>query len=157
VAAYTMIADSGNGGLPAWDDIVNMTQLLEVANADQLGEGAFLTTPEMKGRLKRLARLANTVGFPIWADDNTMDGYVSRSTNQVPKNGTKGTGTNLHTLIRGIFETMVVSMWGNGFELVVDPYRLKKQGMVELTTFMLCDVTLKYPSAFVAAKYCIPT
>jgi HK97 family phage major capsid protein len=157
VASYNMISDAGNGGLPAWDDIVNMTQLLEVANADQLGEGAFLTTPEMKGRLKRLARLANTVGFPIWADDNTMDGYVSRSTNQVPKNGTKGTGTNLHTLIRGIFETMVVSMWGNGFELVVDPYKLKKQGMVELTTFMLCDVTLKYPSAFVAAKYCIPT
>jgi len=157
VTLYNMIADAGNGGAPAWDDIVNMTIQLEVANADQLGEGAWLTTPETKGKLKRTARLANTVGFPIWVDDNTVDGYMGRSTNQVPKNGTKGTGTNLHTLIRGVFETMVISMWGNGFELVVDPYRLKKQGMVELTTFMLVDVTLKYPSAFVAAKYVIPT
>jgi HK97 family phage major capsid protein len=157
VALYNMIADAGNGGAPAWDDVVNMTQLLEVANADQLGEGAWLTTPEVKGKLKRTARLANTVGFPIWVDDDTVDGYVARSTNQVAKSGTKGTGTNLHTIIRGIFETMVISMWGNGFELVVDPYRLKKQGMVELTTFMLCDVTLKYPAAFLAAKFVNPT
>jgi HK97 family phage major capsid protein len=157
VQLYNMIADTGNGGSPAWADMVNMTQLLEVANADQLGQGAFLSTPEIKGKLKTIARLGNTVGFPIWADDNTIDGYVARSTNNVPKNGTKGTGTLLHSIIRGVFETMIVSMWGNGFELVVDPYRLKKQGMIELTTFMLTDVTLTYPSAFVAAKYVVST
>jgi len=42
-------------------------------------------------------------------------------------------------------------MWGSGFEIVVDPYRLKKQGMIELTTFMLVDIVLKYPQAFVVA------
>jgi hypothetical protein len=47
----------------------------------------------------------------------------------------------------------VISLWGNGFELIVDPYRLKKQGMIELTTFTLTDVTVKYPQAFVVAKF----
>jgi hypothetical protein len=98
--------------------------------------------------------LGNTIGLPIWADDSTVDGYRARSSNQVVKNSTKGSsGATLHTIIRGIFETMVIGMWGSGFELVVDPYRLKKQGMIELTTFMLTDVTLKYPVAFVVAKY----
>jgi HK97 family phage major capsid protein len=152
VQLYNYISDAGNGGAPAWDDIVIMTEKLEDVNADQLGTGAWLTTPSVKSKLKRTARLGNVVGFPIWEDDDTVDGFVARSTNQVPKNGTEGTGTNLHTLIRGIFETMVISMWGNGFELVVDPYRLKKQGMIELTTFMLTDVTLKYPVAFIVAK-----
>lgn len=152
VQLYNYINDAGNGGSPAWDDIVIMTEKLEDVNADQLGTGAWLTTPSVKSKLKRTARLGNVVGFPIWEDDDTVDGYPARSTNQVPKNGTEGTGTALHTLIRGIFETMVISMWGNGFELVVDPYRLKKQGMIELTTFMLTDVTLKYPVAFIVAK-----
>jgi HK97 family phage major capsid protein len=156
VQAYVMIADSGNGGTIAWDDVVLMTELLEDANADQLGKGAWLTTPSLKSRMKRTARLGNTIGLPIWADDNTVDGYEAQSTNQVKKNSTKGTsGATLHTLIRGIFETMVIGMWGSGFELVVDPYRLKKQGMIELTTFMLTDVTLKYPVAFVVAPYVI--
>jgi len=96
--------------------------------------------------------------LPIWADDSTVDGYRARSSNQVTKNSTKGSsGATLHTLIRGIFETMVIGMWGSGFELVVDPYRLKKQGMIELTTFMLTDVTLKYPVAFVVAKFVATT
>jgi HK97 family phage major capsid protein len=153
VTTYNMIADVGNGGAPAWDDIVLMTQKLEDANTDQLGEGAWLTSPSCKSKLKRTAKLGNTLALPMWADDNTLDGYTARSSNQVPKNNTKGTsGATLSTLIRGIFETMIIGMWGSGFELVVDPYRLKKQGMIELTTFMLTDVTLRYPAAFVLAK-----
>lgn len=158
VQAYNMIADAGNGGAPSWDDIVIMTQKLEDANADQLGDGAWLTTPKCKSKLKRLGKLANTIALPIWADDNTVDGYRAASSNQVPNNNTKGTsGATLSTLIRGIFETMIIGMWGSGFELVVDPYRLKKQGMIELTTFMLVDVTLRYPVAFVLAKNVITT
>jgi HK97 family phage major capsid protein len=158
VQSYVMISDSGNGGVPAWDDIVIMSEKLEDANADQLGDGAWLTTPGLKSSLKRIARLGNTIGLPIWADDSTVDGYRARSSNQVTKNSTKGSsGATLHTLIRGIFETMVIGMWGSGFELVVDPYRLKKQGMIELTTFMLTDVVLKYPVAFVVAKYVATT
>jgi HK97 family phage major capsid protein len=157
VQSYVMIADSANGGAPAWDDVVLMTKALEAVNADQLGEGAWLTTPACKAKLKRIGKLANTVALPIWADDNTVDGFVARSSNQVPANLTKGTGTNLSALIRGVFETIIIGMWGSGFELVVDPYRLKKQGMIELTTFMLVDVTLRYPQAFVVAQDVITT
>jgi HK97 family phage major capsid protein len=157
VQSFVVASDAGNGGAPSWDDIVNMTELLEAANADQLGAGAWLTTPGVKSSLKRTARLGNTIGLPIWADDSTVDGYRARATNQVASNGTKGSGTNLHTLIRGVFETMIIGMWGSGFELIVDPYRLKKQGMIELTTFMLTDVTLKYPVAFVVATDVVTT
>jgi HK97 family phage major capsid protein len=158
VQSYLMKSDAGSGGAPAWDDIVLMSEKLENANADQLGEGAWLTTPGVKSTLKRTARLGNTIGLPIWADDSTVDGYRARSSNQVTKNSTKGgSGATLHTLVRGIFETMVIGMWGSGFELVVDPYRLKKQGMIELMTFMLTDVVLKYPVAFVVCKYVATT
>jgi HK97 family phage major capsid protein len=157
VQSYVLAADTGNGGAIAWNDVIKMTELLEDANVDTLGGGAWLGTPGVKSSMKRTARLGNTIGLPIWADDNTVDGYKAASSNQVAKNGTKGTGTNLATLIRGIFETMVIGMWGSGFELVVDPYRLKKQGMIELTTFMLTDVVLKFPTAFVVTSAIVTT
>jgi hypothetical protein len=47
---------------------------------------------------------------------------------------------------------MVIGIWGGGFELVVDPFTLKKQNMIELTSFAMTDVVLKYPQAFVVAQ-----
>lgn len=152
VQSFTLAADSGNGGQPSYDDIVHMLEDLEDMNADQLGDPGWLTTPGIKSLLKLTARLANTIALPVWADNDTISGYKAASSNQVPKTLTKGSTSNNHALILGVFATMVIGMWGSGFELVVDPYRLKKQGMIELTTFMLTDVCLRYPQAFVVAK-----
>lgn len=148
VQSYVDAADAGNGGAMVWSDYVAMQKLLETANADQLGDPSWLTTPSVKASGKTTARLGNTIGLPIWADDDTIDGKEARATNQVASNGTKGSGTNLSTLILGVFDTMLINMWGSGFEFIVDPYRLKKQGMIELTTFMLVDIVLRYPVAF---------
>jgi HK97 family phage major capsid protein len=170
VQDYTLEGDLGNGAKPTWDDITLMEELLEDVNADQLGEFSWLTTPGIKGLFKRTPRLlyapagattVNVTGDPIWTDDDTIDGYVARSSNQVPKDFTVGTsdGTTGHpkcqALIAGVFSTMVNGLWGSGFELVVDPYRLKKQGLIELTTFILTDWALRYPVAFVAATDCL--
>jgi HK97 family phage major capsid protein len=152
VQAFVLASDSGNGGVIAYVDVIKMLEDLEDVNADQLGDPAWLTTPGIKADLKLLARLANTIALPVWADDDTLSGYEARSTNAVPKVGVRGSTSNNHALIVGVWATLVIGMWGSGFELVVDPYRLKKQGMIELTTFMLADVTLKYPQAFVVAQ-----
>jgi HK97 family phage major capsid protein len=153
VQSFIAAADSGNGGEIAYADIVKMIEDLEDVNADQLGDPGWLTTPGIKSLLKLTPKLANTIALPVWADNDTVSGFMARSSNQVPKTGVRGTsGAVCHTVILGVFATMVIGMWGSGFELVVDPYRLKKQGMIELTTFMLTDVVLKYPQAFVVCQ-----
>ena len=90
----------------------------------------------------------------IWTDDNTVDGLGALQTNQLPNNLTKGSGSSLSPLILGVFYELMISMWGSGFELIVDPYRLKKQGMIELTTFQMADIAVLYPQAFIDAEYC---
>lgn len=153
VQSFVDAADAGNGGAMVWTDYIGMEKLLEEANADQLGEPSWLTTPQVKASGKTTARLGNTIGLPIWADDDTIDGYEARQTVQVPSNLVKGTsGATLSALILGVFDTLLINMWGSGFEFIVDPYRLKKQGMIELTTFMLVDVVLRYPVAFAVNK-----
>jgi HK97 family phage major capsid protein len=152
VQSFLLAGDSGNGAQPTYDDIVHIIEDLEDVNADQLGDPGWLTTPGIKSLLKLTARLANTIALPVWADNDTVSGFMARSSNQVPKVQVRGSTSNNHALILGVFAMMVIGMWGSGFELIVDPYRLKKQGMIELTTFMLTDVTLKYPQAFVVAE-----
>jgi len=152
VQSFVVAADSGNGGAVAYADVIKMIEDLEDVNADQLGDPGWLTTPGIKSDLKLTPRLANTIALPAWADDDTLAGYMARSSNQVPKTGVRGSTSNNHALILGVWATMVIGMWGSGFELVVDPFSLKKQGMIELTTFMLGDVALKYPQAFVVAE-----
>jgi HK97 family phage major capsid protein len=152
VQSFVVASDSGNGGEISYADVVKMIEDLEDTNADQLGDPGWLTTPGVKSLLKTTPKLANTIALPAWADDDTLAGYIARSSNQVPKTGVRGSTSNNHALILGIWSTMVIGMWGSGFELVVDPYRLKKQGVIELTTFMLTDVVVKYPQAFVVAQ-----
>jgi HK97 family phage major capsid protein len=152
VQSFILEGDSNNGAHVDYEDILHMIEALEDVNADQLGDPGWLTTPGIKADLKLLARLANTIGLPAWADDDTVSGFMARSSNQVPSNGLRGTTSNNHALILGVFATMVIGIWGDGFELVVDPFTLKKQGMIELTTFTMTDVALKYPQAFVVAQ-----
>ena len=152
VQSFVVAADSGNGGEIAYADVIKMIEDLEDVNADQLGSPAWLTAPAIKSLLKLTPRLANTIALPVWADNDTVAGYKAASSNQVPKTGVRGSTSNNDAVILGVFSTMVIGMWGSGFELVLDPYRLKKQGMIELTTFMLTDVVLKYPQAFVVAQ-----
>lgn len=76
-----------------------MESYIENVNADELGAFAWAKTPGIKAVLKLTPRLGNTVGLPVWADDNTVDGYRAGVTNHLPKNLTKGNGTNLAPLI----------------------------------------------------------
>ena len=151
---YTLSADAGNGAKPVYTDILTMEKLIEDANADTLGTYGWATVPGIKALLRNTARLSNTIGWPVWEAPESMDGYTARITNQLPKNLTKGTGTNLTYLILGIWSSMMIGMWGAGYELVVDPYRLKKQGMIELTTFVLADIGIRQAVAFVWADAC---
>jgi HK97 family phage major capsid protein len=152
VQSYVVASDSGNGGTIVYVDVLKMLEDLEDVNADQLGDPGWLTTPSIKSDLKNTTRLANLIALPVWGDDDTVGGYMARSSNQVPKTGTRGSTSNNHALILGVWRTLVIGMWGSGFELIVDPFRLKKQGMIELTTFAMTDVELKYPQGFIVAQ-----
>jgi HK97 family phage major capsid protein len=150
VQSFIVAADSGNGGQVDYTDVVKMIEDLEDVNADQLGDPGWLTTPGIKSLLKLTSRLANTIALPVWTDNDEVSGYMARSSNQVPKTLVRGATSNNHALILGVWATMLIGMWGSGFDLIVDPFSLKKQGMIELT-FTMADVVLKYPQAFVVA------
>lgn len=153
-SGINIVAIGTNGGNPSWSNIVDCETDLLKANLP-ITNPAWITTPGMKGTLRKTAKLGNTIGLPIWEDGDTMLGYQAFATNQVPSNLTKGTGTNLHAIIFGEWQHLFIGEWGV-LEIVVDPYSSKRQGIIELASFQMVDIAVRYPVAFTAIVDALP-
>ncbi len=103
VQSFILAADAGNGAQATYSDIIKIAEQLEDVNADQLGDPSWLTTPAIKSLFKLTSRLGNTIALPTWGDDNKVAGYEAESTNQVPKTLVRGSTSNNHALIHGVF------------------------------------------------------
>lgn len=146
-----------NGATMSWANWVTMETKAANSNADQLSGLGYLTNPTQRGTAKNKAILDNTAsGQTIWngaADNGTVNGYPALATNQIPSNLTKGTSTTVCSgVIFGPWSAQMVGQFGNGFEVLTDPYCLKKQGMIELTSYIFVDAANRYPEGFVLVK-----
>ncbi|MCF6178911.1 MAG: phage major capsid protein [Geopsychrobacter sp.] len=144
-----------DGALPTYLDIVAMESEVAIDNAD-LGSLGYLTNAGVRGRLKITEKFSGTTGTPVWEKGSVtgfgeMNGYKAGATNQVPNTLTKGIGTNLNAILFGNWNDLVIGEFGV-IEIIVDPYTLKKQGMVELTSFLMVDVCCRRPESFSAIK-----
>jgi len=128
---------------------VDLETAVATANAD-IGAAAYLTDPAIRGKLKKTPELNNTIALPIWYKGEIND-TRAEVTNQMPTFAiTGGSPYTAHATIYGIWDQLLIGEWG-ALEVIVDPYRLKKQGMVEVTTFDTCDVNVRHPQSFAAS------
>ena len=140
-----------NGDTPTYDTVVDMETLLAEYNAIQIGTPRYLTTPGIKGLLKKTAELGNTANVPVWRGGE-LNGYPAEASNQVPSTLTKGASSGTcHALIHGIVSELFLLEWG-ALEMTVDPYTLMGQDLVRLSTSHILDVFVRRPSAFVVCK-----
>lgn len=137
------------GGTPTYGKLIDMVAEVLKDNA-LMGSLAFATTPGMAGKLAQTVIAASTDSRMIWTgplNDGQLVGYRAVATNQVKAD--LGSGSD-HGLIFGDFTSVMIGTW-SALEIVVDPYALKKQGMVEVTSFQLADIALRHPQSFCKA------
>jgi len=163
----TATALGTNGGTIAWTNIVGLEEAVGVANG--VGRMAYLTNAKQRAQARRVSVLASTAAaIPIWqgspavadagggalpSGDGIVNGYPAYMSNQVPSNLTKGTATTVCSAwIFGAFEQVLIGMFGSGFEVLVDPYTLKLQNMVDITAWNFVDAANRYPTAFATIK-----
>jgi HK97 family phage major capsid protein len=143
------------GGTITYDKAVDMETAIANADAD-IGTMAYITTPTVRGKGKKTAILNNTSALPLWTGNNEtgeMNSYRAVATNQVASN--LGVGTNEHGLVFGVWEHLFLGEWGV-MELITDPYAKKKQGLIEVTSFLMVDWAIRYAEAFCKATGLIP-
>ncbi len=166
-AGIGSLALAANGATPTYNNLVDLESLVTQSNADQWPLTYFVH-PTNRGTFKKAVALTNTVGVPVWTKGDVglesgalagigsrtvgeLNGYPAFATNQLPNTLVKGTSSNCMPIIFGAFSKLVIGDWGV-FELIVDPYRLKKQAMIELTAFAMYGVLVEYAAAFAAVK-----
>jgi HK97 family phage major capsid protein len=140
------------GGTVTFDHLVQMETEVASDNAD-VGTMAYLCTPQVRGKAKVTPELIGT-GFsqPIWRDGQ-VNGYRAEVTNQLAKN--LGVATNEHEIIFGVWAQLLIGEWGV-LEIITDPYAKKKQGMLEVTSFLLADVQPRHGESFCKGTGLIP-
>ena len=130
------------GGAITFAKVVDMETAIAAADAE-LGTMAYLTTPNVRGTAKKTLEAAASGSKMIW-QNGEMNGYRAEATNQISK--TLGTGSD-HGIVFGVWSELMLGEWGS-MEVITDPYALKKQGMIEVTNFVMVDVAPRYPEAF---------
>jgi HK97 family phage major capsid protein/HK97 family phage prohead protease len=137
------------GGVPTYALLIDM--ITEVLKDNALGGSlAFATTPGLAGKLAKTVVAANTDTRMLWEgklNEGVVAGYRAIASNQV--SATLGGGAE-QGLIFGNWADVMIGNFGS-MELVVDPYALKKQGMIEVTSFQLCDIALRRGQSFTKA------
>jgi HK97 family phage major capsid protein len=140
----------GTNGLAAtFANIVALESAVATANAE-LGALAYLTNPTQRGLLKQLVK--GTSGIMIW-EKNEMNGYPAFCTTNVPATLTKGTSTSIcSAIIYGNFADLIIGFWGNGIDILVDPYTGSSAGTVRVRALCDVDVAVRNAVSFAAMK-----
>jgi len=147
----SVISLGTNGGVPTFQNLIDMAMDPASYNADQLGDIQYLITPEIAGYLQGQPKLSNTIAEPIFdfrADgQGVINGLKAYWSNNLPKNLTKGSGSALHAGIAGVFNALTIAEWG-ALEILLDPYTGAKQALVKIIANLMIDVQPTYAQAF---------
>jgi HK97 family phage major capsid protein len=146
------IAHGTNGAAPTYADFVAMETLINVSNVPISAKRSYVITPEVLAYGRKTAKVSGQLLGAIVNEDGSINGYRTYVTNQLPKTLTLGTATDCHAGIFGNWDALMIGVW-SAIEILVDPYRLKKQGMIEVSSYLMCDLAVRFPVAFSFSKY----
>jgi len=150
LAGTGSVAGGANGAVPSWANIVGLESEIMAANAD-LGSMAYVTTPGIRGAMKTTSK--DTGSGQMIMTGNETNGYPVLHSTLMPSNLTKGTSAGVaHAIIFGVFADMLVGRWGKGFDIVVDPYSLKKKASLEIAVNSWWDIQFRHAESFAVMK-----
>ena len=136
-----------NGAAPDWADIVDLESAVAIDNAD-MGALGFLTNAATRGKLLQTEKASGTAQY-VWSDSNTLRGYNAAVSNQVPSNGTKGTGTALSSMVFGNWNDLIIGTWG-GIDINVDTSTGSASGTIRVVALQDVDIAVRHAESFAA-------
>ena len=144
-----------NGAAPDWDDIVDLESAVANDNAD-VGSLGYLTNSKVRGKLKKTFVDGSSNAERVWDNrsaGNPLNGYKSGVTNLVPSNLTKGTASGVASaIIFGNFSDLLIGMWGESVNLIVNPYSRDTESIVRISALSFADVAVRHPQSFAAMQ-----
>lgn len=149
IAGIGSVVGGTNGAVPDFDDVLNLEYAVAAANAD-VDYMAYISTPAVRKLLKKTQEVSGSSKM-VWSA-SLMNGYLAQASTNMPSNLVKGNASTCHAILLGDFSQLIVAQFGGGLALLVDPFAAAKQGKVEVTAFLDCDIVVRRPEAFSAMQ-----
>lgn len=138
-----------NGAAPDWNDVVDLESEVAIDNAE-VDSMAYITNAKVRGKFKKTFRNATYGENPIWEGDQ-LNGHRALVSNQVSSTLTKGSASGTCSAIfYGNWDDLVMGLWGEGIDVLVDPYSLSTQRAVRVVAFQDVDFALRMAQSFAA-------
>ena len=163
------VSIGANGGALTWNHIVQLETEVSVDNADD-GNCYYLTNATTRGKMKTTQKVAGQAVF-LWEDSlnpafglqgesrsiGFVNGYAGFCSNQMPSDGTKGSGSNLSSLIFGNFSQLMLANWGI-LELLPNQYGAGfPSGVIEIRAMLDADIAIRHAESFSAITDIVTT
>lgn len=150
------VLGGANGAQLAWAHVLDLEKAVANANGIVNPQAmGYAINPAAQSWAKRTPKIAGTdtlmIGdTPIDARGLTvLNGYRCAVSTHLPANGTKGTSNGVcSTVLFGDFSQAIIGFFGNGVDLVVDPYSLAVNGMIRITANLYVDVGVRRSNSF---------
>jgi len=142
-----------NGGPMTWAALIGMETEVASDDADE-GTLGYLTNSAVKGQLKSTPKIGTTFPLMLWddANANTVNGYPIRTSNQVPRNLTKGTSNAVcSAVIFGNWADLVMAFW-TGMDVLSDPYTGSTSGTIRVVVLQDVDINVRRGESFSVIK-----
>jgi HK97 family phage major capsid protein len=145
-----------NGTALNWANLVKLEQM--VAEDNGLTESAaYVTNPTAASVMKQTLKTTYQGGF-LWdqladpvAPFGRINGYPAYSSNIIPNNLTRGSGTNLSAVVFGNFADILIGQWG-AIDLIVNPYSKDTYGVVRVVIAGYYDMGIRHVESFAAIE-----
>ena len=147
-----------NGLAPSYANVVGLETAVASANA-ATGALAFVTNALVRGKMRQVLESTTAGANFLWKGglEGEVLGYRAVVSNQVASNRSKGTSTTVcSSLVFGNWRELILGEFG-AMEFISDPYRLKKQAMIEVSAWMFLDFAVRHPASFAATKDVLTT
>lgn len=141
------VAIGTNGGALTYAAVQDLRGQVADTNAE-VGTMAFVSNTKVR---RAIAKMVDGMQRPL-GEDVVMAGLPRMWSNNVPSNGTKGTGTGLSALVYGDWSACFVGVW-SALDILVNPFGdAYARGGVQVRAMASVDVALRHPESFAAIQ-----
>ena len=123
-------------GAATWANVCDFEGQVGEASAD-VGSLGWASSPATREKWRQTLRGSSTGEF-LWKDENTVAGY--------PAAATKNISTN--QVVFGNFADLIVGIWGQACEIIVNPYSFASTGTVQMILNFYADTGTVRPASF---------
>ena len=135
-----------NGAALTRKSLVDLKKVVNIANALK-GNLNYLSNSEVQAALENL-KVDDGSGKFVY-EDGSVIGMPFITSNTVPNDLTKGTGTDLSAVIFGNWADLLIAQFG-GLDIISDKFTLAEEGKVKVVINSFWDTVVTRPESFAA-------